>query len=112
MVKGRHTRTPGPWRTDPECGDQSVLGPDGYMVADCAIFSLRKGAPSGERCASNARLIAAAPGMLAKLNDIAGGLSLLRMAVEAGDPKREMLVRIDDMMREISATTAKAEDAA
>src|SRR5690606_2504796 len=33
--------TPGPWQTDAECGDESVLGPDGAMVADCAIFGMR-----------------------------------------------------------------------
>lgn len=53
--------TPGPWETDHETEDQSVLGPDGFMVADCAIFSLMKGAPTEDRCRANARLIAAAP---------------------------------------------------
>ena len=59
--------TPGPWRTDPEVDDQSVIGPDGFMLADCAIFSLQDGAPSSERCTANARLIAAAPDLLAEL---------------------------------------------
>jgi hypothetical protein len=30
--------TPGPWATDPECGDRGVLGPDGLLVADCMCF--------------------------------------------------------------------------
>lgn len=65
MREAKHT--PGPWETYHECGDESVLGPDGFMVADCAIFSLRPGAPTVERCRANARLIAAAPDMLAAL---------------------------------------------
>lgn len=32
--------TPGPWSTDPEAENQTVLGPDGFIVADCAIFGL------------------------------------------------------------------------
>jgi len=55
--------TPGPWVTDAEVEHQSVLGPDGILVADCAIFggpTVGK-ARSAHICASNARLIAAAP---------------------------------------------------
>lgn len=37
------------------------------MVADCAIFSMRKGAPTDEQCEANARLIAAAPDLLFSL---------------------------------------------
>ncbi len=52
--------TPGPWRTDPEFSHQTVLGPDGYMVADCSIVSMRADAPHDELCTTNARLIAKA----------------------------------------------------
>lgn len=51
--------TPGPWREDTDPGCTGVIGPDGYMIADCMIVSLRKGAPTQARCDSNARLIAA-----------------------------------------------------
>lgn len=27
-----------PWRTDPECGHESILDRHGKLVADCAIF--------------------------------------------------------------------------
>jgi hypothetical protein len=60
-------RTPGPWRTDEETEHQSVLGPDGYMVADCAIFAMEKDAPTSDRCTANARIIAAVPEMLEAL---------------------------------------------
>lgn len=65
MAQEKHT--PGPWVTDAECGNESVLGPDGFMVADCAIFSMRKGAPTEERNRANARLIAAAPELYREL---------------------------------------------
>lgn len=63
------THTPGPWRVDKR-GEVSVQGPDSFMVADCEILSIRPNAPTGERCRANARLIAAAPDMLAALRDI------------------------------------------
>ena len=53
--------TPGPWSTDPDVGHESVLGPDGTLTPK---------APSLERCRANARLIAAAPEMLACLREI------------------------------------------
>lgn len=34
--------SPGPWVTNAECGDESVLDADGFMVADCAIFSMHR----------------------------------------------------------------------
>ena len=65
--------TKGVWKVDPDpdCEHQNVLGPDGYMVADCAIFSLRKGAPSSERCTANARAIALTPLLAAVARDAA-----------------------------------------
>lgn len=30
--------TPTPWKTDPDLGNQCVLGPDGVQTADCSIF--------------------------------------------------------------------------
>jgi hypothetical protein len=59
--------TGGPWHTDPETEHQSVLGQDGFMVADCAIFSLSDDAPTEAKCQANARLVAAAPDLLAAL---------------------------------------------
>ena len=64
--------TPGPWSTDPDVGHESVLGPDGILLADCSICTPTPEAASLERCRANARLIAAAPEMLACLREIVG----------------------------------------
>lgn len=61
--------TPGPWETDEELGHESVLGADGAMVADCAIFGLWV-IRSQRVNQANARLIAAAPEMLAALRQM------------------------------------------
>lgn len=68
--------TPGPWRLDPEANDEAVIGSRGFMVADCCIFSARKGAPTDAENRANARLIAAAPDLaeaLQKLTHAAAG---------------------------------------
>ena len=62
--------TPGPWSTDPDVGHESVLGPDGILLADCSICTPTPEAASLERCRANARLIAAAPELLACLREI------------------------------------------
>ena len=63
MSKPKHT--PGPWRVTlpDEC---IVTNDDGHEVADCSAWY--EGFP--ETCAANARLIAAAPDMLAALKKI------------------------------------------
>ncbi len=58
------SHTPGPWITDPEFEHQVVLGRDGRMVADCAIFHKKI---TAKRCAANAYLVAAAPDLLEAL---------------------------------------------
>ena len=64
--------TPGPWRTDPECMDQCVLGPDGDLVADCAIFGLGGSGPprTDDECTANARICAAGLDMLEALREL------------------------------------------
>lgn len=42
--------------------------------------------------------------------NVEGGLTLLLAAVHADDPKREMLVRIGDLMRDAAASRAALED--
>ena len=59
--------TPGPWKVDRQQASMAVLGPDGFMIADCCILSIRPGAPTDERRVANARLIAAVPAMLKEL---------------------------------------------
>ena len=56
---------------------------------------------------ANARLIASAPKLYAELDCREGDLFMLRKAVEAGNPKAELLFRIDDMLRETRAVLAK-----
>ena len=59
--------TKGPWKTDPECGNESVIDAGGFLIADCAIFG-PKADPARNR--ANARLIAAAPDLLAALYEL------------------------------------------
>jgi hypothetical protein len=59
--------TKGPWKTDAEFGHEVVLGRDGAMVADCAILHKKR---LGEINKTNARLIAAAPDLLAALKSV------------------------------------------
>lgn len=60
--------SPSPWSTDHECGDESVLDANGFMVADCAIFGPGS---SAERNAANARAVAALPALLGYVRDAA-----------------------------------------
>lgn len=64
--------TPGPWSTgtDPNPADQ-VFGPDGLILADC-----KWAAQVTEQRHANARLIAAAPALLAALQTIHAGNTL------------------------------------
>jgi hypothetical protein len=60
--------TPGPWTTDPEVGNEGVLGADGALVADCSIFlNPEFGKRTSKINRANAHLIAAAPDLLAAL---------------------------------------------
>lgn len=67
------------------------------------------GSRSREIAVANARLIVAAPELLVELGVRVGDLVMLRRAIEEGDPKAELLFRIDDMLRETRAAVAKAE---
>lgn len=67
--------TEGPWRTDEDCGHESVSGPDGAMVADCSIFvSPKFGERRTQTNRANARLIAAAPDMVEALTKLEAAL--------------------------------------
>lgn len=60
----------GPWRLPGEHDDDfagaCVLDCRGFLIADCNIFTSDDG-PTEEQCEANARLIAAAPDLLAAL---------------------------------------------
>lgn len=62
----------------------------------------------GPTSKANARLIAAAPDMLTEHEVREGDLVMLIKAIEAGDPRAELLVRAGDMLRETRAVIAKA----
>ena len=53
---------------------ESVLGPDGILLADCSICTPTPEAASLERCRANARLIAAAPELLEAARGIVDGI--------------------------------------
>ena len=64
--------TPAPWRTDADFGHEVVLGAGDIMVADCCVLvNPKHGARDPGINAANARLIAAAPELLAALENIA-----------------------------------------
>lgn len=72
--------TPGPWSLGPTAGigqrgQLYIVDADGVRVADCEAekISERRFARSMAEDAANARLIAAAPDLLAVLEDIAYG---------------------------------------
>ena len=62
MNEQKCVHTPGPWKTDSQYDDETVVGADGMMVADCCITQRTK-----DITQANARLIAAAPAMAARL---------------------------------------------
>ena len=97
--------TPGPWQTDAECGDESVLGPDGAMVADCAIFGMRVNRTEHINRA-NARLIAAAPDMYEAL--LAAKVVIEMMERPEGMGGR-VNAALDKRLAQIDAAIAKAE---
>jgi len=126
MSEMKHT--PGPWAHESKKGPHNVEG----TVSSMGIFSVSKfndfmeeedanecdaidaswvcgiwGEISDEDEA-NARLIAAAPDLLAELDVRVGDLVMLRRAIEEGDQKAELLLRVDDMLRRTRAAIAKA----
>jgi len=106
MSKTAHT--PGPWEfgKDRRWLFRDDLKADGNFSSS-TILKINDDAfrPSE----ADAHLIAAAPDMYAELDVRVGDLVMLRKAIEAGDPKAEILIRIDDMLRETRAVIAKAE---
>ena len=107
--------TPGPWEVRDHCyidGVFDVYPTHGGKQPDVGSWSeiCTIGDGAYEECAeANARLIAAAPDLFSELQVREGDLVMLRRAIEEGDPKAELLFRIDDMIRETRAAIAKAE---
>ncbi len=67
MTETKSAHTPGPWRVDESCGNESVRAKNGRLVADCCIVG---GGASVAKNIANARLIAAAPDLLFALEMI------------------------------------------
>ena len=92
--------TPGPWETGPEFDHEVVLGGPGIMVADCAIFHMKR---TPEENQANARLIAAAPDMRATMKDSVEVLS-------ADDPwDRQHADKMNQAVEKARAIIAKTE---
>ena len=100
---GKHT--PGPWTVDGPAENQIVWSTPENRV--CSLAHSNGDHP--ERDFANGRLISAAPDLLAELDVRVGDLWMLLKAIEAGDPKAELLIRVEDMLRETKAAIAKAE---
>lgn len=88
--------TPGPWRLSKEY----VFGPDKSVVA--TVF---RELPAEE---ANAKLIAAAPDQHEAHSINLGDLEMLAKAIEAGDPKAELTMRVSDLVIRTRAAIAKA----
>jgi len=88
--------TAGPWRVG-ELEHSIVLGPKGEAVCSCFFFAER-GAPQGET-AANARLIAAAPDLLAACE---------RLLAAFAPPSKLSDDLIRDEMAAVRAALAKA----
>lgn len=84
----QHTR--GPWHIGPN--RLIVYAADGYAIADAKTFHLRHSPNEGE---ANARLIAAAPDMLATLEEMRSTIWHLTDPSNPGGPYDKRLERID-----------------
>lgn len=90
MGSGSVAHTPGPWTTH-EWGDAAIqiIGPSDEEIADL------DGDPEGwEARAANARLIAAAPELLAALKDAARWINLLPAEIRDGSIMPEKLAEV------------------
>ena len=119
MEKAKHT--PGPWQVKNDYDERHIVianidgetftdGTSSYSY-DFVCDTYGDGDDDSRSMAvanANARLIAAAPDMYGELDVRVGDLVMLRKAIEAGDPRNELFVRIDDMLRETRAALAKA----
>lgn len=77
--QGRAQHTPGPWHAMPFKGGETIYAADSHRVAECLASGKH-----GEAAEANARLIAAAPELLAALQNIlAANPDLAEVADEA-----------------------------
>jgi hypothetical protein len=104
MSEAKHT--PGPWVRELALENSnraviSAFSSGGNRVMKITVDTFN---PEGDGC-----LVVAAPDLLKELDIRASDLVMLRKAIHAGDPKAELLTRVNDMLRETRAAIAKAE---
>ena len=94
--------TPGPWTTDQECGHEMVLGPDGHLVADCAIILPRlRFRPAAE----NAALVADAPRLYAENQRLRDAMARVAAALDADGRTTDGCTKADAVARLRAALT-------
>lgn len=91
-MKAKHT--PGPWSVE-RYFSKWLIGNGSYLIAETAGSPAYLGRASAERDAANARLIAAAPELLAATDQAANG-TLLDDALNHDDSLRAIAGRISD----------------
>jgi hypothetical protein len=112
---GEARYTPGPWRIDTKArnsGFAVVANEPKRSGGTKSIVTARPSYSTPESISearANASLIASAPSMHVQLDVLTGDLVMLRRAIEEGDPRTELLFRIDDMLRDTRAVLAKVE---
>lgn len=95
--------TPGPWEAVFGSADGIQIAAGSSPVALVYAEIEQRGAHT-----ANAQLIAEAPALLGQHEADLADLHLLRLAIQAGDPKAELLIRVQDMERRKRAAIAKA----
>lgn len=75
-------------------------------LKDNVAFNIASRISTAEREAAGARAMAKI--LADELGVVASGLHMLRRAIDEGDPRPEIFVRIDDMQRDCRAAIAKA----
>lgn len=107
------THTPGPWHVESVLGDDSypvVWGPDNLLVAD-PIRSQEDYEADRETVDANARLIAAAPELLAACDNLQQAAKIVLDKLHAGMAKEDIpteLSRLYNARNDAYAAIAKA----
>lgn len=104
------------WVFETPEGSHRICGRHGATVR---VYPKEAGAAAEEDCRRlqaahrkrEAAIHDAAHAMLDELETVASGLHMLIRAIEEGDPRNELRVRADDMLRETKAMIAKARGA-
>lgn len=111
MAKAKHT--PGPWWVEHsriswwiEAKSDKSRFISGPIPAD--VWHREADERANCEALQNARLVAAAPETLDQHEINLVDLALLRRAIAEGDPKAELLLRVDDIVRRTTAAIAKA----